>query len=113
LDAKAVKKLNKQKTSLESNRLHVYHQYIVNVLKTDRSAREVKNVVLDTEGKLRNRLSGRLFTISDTEHNPACKVGIQSRNVDTSRTITDATVCHSVYTWPRANPKLWDEVLAR
>ena len=108
------KKLEKNRNTriAQKLRLQELHNLSTEWMRNELFERATMNVVVDTEGKLRNRLSGRLFTLSDTEHKPCCKLSIGSRQASTNRTISDAPRSHTNHTHPRANPQQWDKDLA-
>lgn len=95
----------------EKSRLRELHKQCTERIKASRSEREVFHMVLDVNGVLRHRLSGRRVSLSDTEHKEGCKIDIVSRMAETSRTGADVMESSSNYTYPRANPKPWDIAL--
>ncbi|CAB9520825.1 unknown protein [Seminavis robusta] len=110
---KHYEKLDKKRLDLEvePRRLIAVADYVIERWKHSRQEREAFNVVLDVNGDLRNKLSGRLLSYTDIEHLPCCKLAISSRQCDPSRTLSRTVRCHACYCWPRQNPKEWDKEL--
>ena len=77
----------------------------------NKNERICMGLFLDTCFKLRWMNSGRLFDLSDIYDHCPCKLYVHFTMALPSRTISDSPQIMTQYTFPRANPKEWDEKL--
>ena len=104
---------NKRSDDVVDARLEVFHGELIDYFKRPERKlhRRVVGLTIDTENMLRWIETARFLDLCDVEHF-CCKVYIVCMNSHPSRTISLTPQCCNYYSWPRPNPKDWDDRMA-